>query len=294
MSKAEKQIFVPDLLATCWTTAGTSKPAVGDELSPLSLQYRIETASKLGWQGFGILHADLMRGVQELGVPGLKKLISDNGIQYVELECINDWFTSGSRREKSDYVRKNLLNLAAELEAIHVKMGSETDGSIWPWEKLVEEAHQLGVEAQAAGTRIAIEFLPFSQIDSLETGVKLVDEVNHSAVGLLLDIWHVVHGHTPFEVVARLPKRYIFGIELNDALLKIENDLFYDTVHNRMYCGEGEFKVSEFIAAILATGYEGPYGVEILSDEHRSLGLDEALTRARDTALAQFIKAQES
>jgi sugar phosphate isomerase/epimerase len=77
-------------------------------------------------------------------------------------------------------------------------------------------------------------------------------------------------------------------------LLKIENDLFYDTVHNRMYCGEGEFKVSEFIAAILATGYEGPYGVEILSDEHRSLDLDEALTRARDTALAQFIKAQES
>lgn len=293
MSKFKTPI-TPNLLATCWTTAGTAKPTVGDELSPYSLQFRIKTASDQGWKGFGILHADLMRGIDEIGISGIKKLIGDYGIEYVELECINDWFTTGSRRQKSNIIRNDLLNAAVELGASHIKMASATDGTQWPWEQLIEEAYNLGNEAQRAGTRIAIEFLPFSQIDSLEKGIELVEAIAHRSVGLLLDIWHVVHGGTSYETVSQLSKHHIFGVELNDASLQIESDLFYDTVHNRKYCGQGDFKTTEFIRAILATGYEGPFGVEILSNEHRALDLEAALLLARDSTLAQFKLVQNS
>ena len=108
------------------------------------------------------------------------------------------------------------------------------------------------------------------------------------AFGLLLDTWHVFHGGTSYDYVAKLSKRYIFGVELDDAAKNVEKDMFYDTVHNRKYCGEGDFKVAEYIKAILATGYEGPFGIEILSDEHRKKGLVEGLEKTRDTALKLF------
>ena len=143
-------------------------------------------------------------------------------------------------------------------------------------------------EAKEANTRIALEVMPFTQIKSVEMGVDLVDAVGENSVGLLLDNWHVFHGGTSYDWLSRLSSRYIFGIELDDADSKVEQNLFYDTVHNRKYCGEGDFKVKEFVKAILNTGYSGPFGIEILSDAHRKLPLKDALTLARDSALAQF------
>ena len=280
-----------ELIATCWTTSGKSLPQAGYDKSSFSLQSRMEIASGLGWQGFGILHTDLMSEVERIGLNGVRKMVVDCGFKYIELELISDWYADGIRREKSDRVRKELLEAASELGALHVKVGSEVGDSKWPWNKLTEELFTLAEEAHAVGTRIAIEPLPFAQIHSMEEGVKLVDAVSHSSLGLLIDIWHVVHGRTKYNWLESLSKRYIFGIELNDALLTVERDLFYDTIHNRKYCGEGEFRVVEFIKAILKTGYSGPFGVEILSDFHRTLDLTTALTIAKKTTLDQFALA---
>jgi hypothetical protein len=49
-----------ELLATCWTSAGDATPDRGDEVSPVDLRTRIETAAEVGWEGFGLLHADLV------------------------------------------------------------------------------------------------------------------------------------------------------------------------------------------------------------------------------------------
>ena len=38
------------------------------------------------------------------------------------------------------------------------------------------------------------------------------------------------------------------------------------------------------VAALRATGWNGPWGVEILSDEHRALPVRDALDRAARTA----------
>jgi sugar phosphate isomerase/epimerase len=67
----------------------------------------------------------------------------------------------------------------------------------------------------------------------------------------------------------------------------IVGTLFEDTVHRRRYCGEGSFDLTGIITALRTAGWTGP-GVEILSDEHRSLPVDEALSRAAATARRQL------
>ena len=51
---------------------------------------------------------------------------------------------------------------------------------------------------------------------------------------------------------------------------------------------EGDQDVIGFIRAIREIGYTGPWGVEILSSEHRRLPLMEALKAAHDTTLQAF------
>jgi sugar phosphate isomerase/epimerase len=60
--------------------------------------------------------------------------------------------------------------------------------------------------------------------------------------------------------------------------------LFEDTVDRRRYCGEGSFDLSGFVAALRTAGWTGPWGVEILSTEHRRLDVRQAAERAATTA----------
>jgi sugar phosphate isomerase/epimerase len=59
-------------------------------------------------------------------------------------------------------------------------------------------------------------------------------------------------------------------------------------VHRRRYCGEGSFDLKGIITALRTAGWTGPWGVEILSEEHRLLPVREALRRAADTARRQL------
>jgi len=59
--------------------------------------------------------------------------------------------------------------------------------------------------------------------------------------------------------------------------------LFEDTVNRRRYCGEDAFDLVDMIAALRIAGWTGPWGVEILSDEHRALPVEAALARAAES-----------
>ena len=56
------------------------------------------------------------------------------------------------------------------------------------------------------------------------------------------------------------------------------------TVNRRRYCGEGAFDLVGMVAALRTAGWTGPWGVEILSDEHRALSVEAALARAAESA----------
>jgi sugar phosphate isomerase/epimerase len=80
-------------------------------------------------------------------------------------------------------------------------------------------------------------------------------------------------------------------VELNDADPEVVGTLFEDTVHRRRYCGEGSFDLTGIITALRTAGWAGPWGVEILSVEHRALPVRQALSRAAESARHQLALA---
>ena len=57
-------------------------------------------------------------------------------------------------------------------------------------------------------------------------------------------------------------------------------DLYEEMIHCRRLPGEGEFDLAGLIAATRAAGYDGPYGIEILSHAHRALPVEQAAVAA--------------
>jgi sugar phosphate isomerase/epimerase len=137
---------------------------------------------------------------------------------------------------------------------------------------------------------VTIEVLPFSNIRDFPTAVEIVGSAAAPNGGLLLDIWHLARGGIAYEDIASIPPEYIKHIELDDADEAVVGTLLDDTIRNRKLPGEGSFDVPRFLRCVNATGYQGLYGVEMVSDAHRALALDQAAQLSYRAAMAQFDK----
>lgn len=271
------------LLATCWTTAGDANPLPGDQRSPLPIRDRVEAAAAAGFQGIGLLHADLMPALDRYGARGLRTLLDDHGLVDLELELITGWWTTDPEPTR---VRRDLLTAAEALGARHLKAAPDVTDAPWHRDHWAEAFAALAADAAEAGTRVGLEFLPWSNIRTVHDGLDLVRAAGHPAGGLIIDVWHTERAHTPPADLAQVPLEHIVGVELNDADADQIGTLFEDTVHRRRLCGEGSFDLPAIIAALRTAGWHGPWGVEILSDDHRKTPLHQAVADAHRTAQA--------
>jgi sugar phosphate isomerase/epimerase len=276
------------LLSTCWTTAGDALPLPGKDLSPLSLRDRIQAAAEAGFRGFGVLDCDIDKFLLNSSLSDLKKILDDNGMEAVELEFLTNWFTTGDEKKASDILKHKLFTAAEALGAHHIKIATDISGGAWEKDHWAKELLKLAQEVNSYGTKLAIEFMPFANIKDLATGLDLVNTVDHPNVGLMVDMWHIARGGTSLDELARVPLNRIMGVELDDADAVQIEDGYSDTIHRRRLCGEGDLPVVGLIQTLKKIGWTGPWGVEILSVEHRSLELHEAARRAFDTTAECF------
>jgi sugar phosphate isomerase/epimerase len=283
-----------ELLATCWTHAGDALPVPGRRLSPFDLRARAEAVAAAGFSGIGFTIDDLEAAKPTYDLRQVKRICDDLGLVHVEVELLENWWTSGSLRRESDQVRSSLLLAAEALAARQVKIGPDAqtaNGVVPPMVDVAfwaDELHHLAVQAEEVGTRVALEPLPFSNVADFRLAAELVDAADHPAAGLAVDIWHLERGPSTLADLAEIPGDKVFVVELNDAPAPQSTDLFHDTIHHRVVCGAGTFDVTGFVDILKRIGFAGPWGVEILSDAHRQRPLREALADAHRTAMELF------
>jgi len=276
-----------ELIASYWTLAGGAEPHTDHEYTVFDIKDRVEACAKVGFKGIGIWHADLLHTLERRPLDEIKRILDDNGMKHVELEFLGDWFLTGAKKKKSDIVKNDLLTAAEALGARHIKVGDffHTDT---PMPQVIESFAALCKGAEAAGTRIVYELMPFAMIDTLADTLTMLRGAGAKNGGIIFDLWHVVKLGIPYEEISRFPMEYFFGVEINDGTFTAPWDLVEDTVNHRRLCGEGEFDVPGFLDHVWMAGYRGPIGVEVLNKELRTRPLDELATRSFNTTMAQF------
>jgi sugar phosphate isomerase/epimerase len=185
----------------------------------------------------------------------------------------------------SDQRRTLLLGAAEVLGARAIKVAAEGGGRPVDPARFHDDFDRLATQAGDAGARVALEFMPMTNLASLQAGVNFVTAVGNPHGGLAVDTWHVHRGGTSYAELERiLPAEYTVVVELDDADDQVVGTLFEDTVDRRRYCGDGCFDLTGIITALRAAGWTGPWGVEILSTEHRRLDVRKAAAHAAASA----------
>jgi sugar phosphate isomerase/epimerase len=276
----------PQLVATAWTSAGDTSPMRAPATSPVPITERVAAVAEAGFTGLGLI-ADDLRAVRDTsGFAALRDMIADHGLTHVEIELIERWWVPRSEVGNSYHVRELLFEAAEILSPVFIKIGSELGPRTPHPERLLQPLCELAMQATEHGTRVAIETMPFSMISTVPMGAEIVSAAAHPGIGLLVDAWHVFRAGTSLEELrAALSPAMIFGVELDDAADTVAGTLFEDTVDHRLLCGEGSFDLRGLVALLREKGFEGPWGVEILSSSFRRLPVVQAVKLAAESAL---------
>jgi len=273
------------LIGSYWTLAGKAYPHDKED-SPFDFADRVSEAARAGFKGLGLWHTDIEKILKTYSLQDMKKILDDHGM-FVELEFLTDFFYHDERRVWSDQMRKLLLDCAEVLNAPNIKAG-DFAGAPCPMPQMIDEFGKLCEDAKQRGTRVLYEFIPFSVVNTLEKARQLVEGAAADNGGVIVDLWHVVSIGITYDQLATFPAKYILGVELNDGPLKMPEDWRDETINHRRLCGEGEFDIQGFLKCLDGLGYDGPFGVEVLSSELRELPLRECCEKVYATTMAQF------
>jgi sugar phosphate isomerase/epimerase len=280
-----------ELVGLYWTVSGPVVVHVGREWSYFDWNDRCAEAQKVGFSGLGIWHADLMHVLESRSLREMKQAFEDNGLRYLELEFLMDWFVDAGdeRREASDTMRRLLFEAAAEFGAHHIKIGNipGTPASI---PQLTERFGELCADAAGhTDAKVVYEFMPFDpNVRSVDDAIAVVAGAGAPNGGIAIDTWHMSKLGIPPDDLRRIPLEYLSWIELSDGQFANMDDPVDEVVNHRNLPGEGEFDIRGYIKACQDHGYTGPWGVEVLSEELRNNPIDVIFRRAYDATAAQF------
>jgi sugar phosphate isomerase/epimerase len=132
-------------------------------------------------------------------------------------------------------------------------------------ETVVDGLRTIAGEAERAGVRVGLEPINrvggenWTMISSLGEAADLLDEVDHPALGLQFDTWHLWNSPNVVENIARHADRFV-GVHIADW-----RDPTRDWA-DRVLPGDGVAGLPALLGALDAAGWRGYYDVEIFSD----------------------------
>ena len=125
-------------------------------------------------------------------------------------------------------------------------------------------------------------------VHDLDTALALVEGAGAPNGGLAIDTWHLAKLGVGPDDLRRVPPHLLAWVELSDGRYENMPDPVDETVNHRELPGEGEFPIRGYVEVCRELGYEGPWGVEVLSEELRNLPIEQIFDRAHETTRAQL------
>ena len=138
----------PDLVATCWTSAGNVGPLDTSEASPIPVLERVRAVGATGWMGMGLVYDDLLVVQDTIGFAELRRHAHAAGLRHLEVELATGWWRTEDQSWRDKW--NLLLEAATELGAAFIKIGTEFGEPVTDLTMFVDPLRSLADEAAAA------------------------------------------------------------------------------------------------------------------------------------------------
>jgi len=263
----------------------------------------MQLASKAGFEGIDVPIAMAADKVEQGAADEVKAVFAEAGLQ------MGGWGLPVDFRKDEETFRQGLARLPRLAKAGQAVGAFRVPTWILPFsdeltyeQNFKQHARRLGACAEILsdhGCRLGLEFVgpktsraphKYEFAHNMHQMLELVDEIDVSGVGLLLDAWHWYTAHHTAEDLAQLTNELVVYVHVNDAPSGIDVDEQVDNVRD-LPGATGVIDIGTFLRALDAMGYDGPITPEPFSQELREMPNDEAAARTVQSLNAIFATA---
>jgi len=193
-------------------------------------------AAEVGYQGVEIAPFTLAKSVEDISGERRKQILNAAKKESIEIVGLHWLLASPSGlyinhtdekiRQKTVNYLKSLINLCADLDGHIMVFGSPKQRDILPaedfestWERTVDSFRQVLPLAEKRKVYICFEPLAPREtnfINTVEEGVRLVEEVNHPHFLLHLDVKAMSAENKPLGEIIRTGAKHLHHFHVND------------------------------------------------------------------------------
>jgi len=160
-----------------------------------------------------------------------------------------------------------------------VIVGGRGEDIVEDYRVLAKKLRDTADLGQERGVRINLEFLGGLPLNgTLGSGIELVNRVDHSHLGLLLDFCHYYASSSHIEELELLAPDKLFVVHVDDAQRKPMEALSNE---DRTFPGEGRINLPVLFQTLHRYGFNGYYSVELYDKGIWALPPREVMTRLR-------------
>lgn len=234
------------------------------------LPEKLNAIAKAGFSGVEIFENDLL--IHDASPADVRRMVGDYGLEISLFQPFRDFegMPEPYRSRCFDRAERKfdiMEQLGTDLMLVCSNVSPVSLGGI---DRAAADFRELGERAAKRGLRIGYEALAWGRhIHDHRDAWEIVRRADHPNIGLILDSFHTLSRKIDPESIRSIPGDKIFFVQLADAP-QIDMDLLYWSRHFRNMPGEGDLPLVPFMAAIAATGYDGPLSLEIFNDQFRS------------------------
>lgn len=249
----------------------------------------IRIAKETGYQAIE-LHTDKLLRYLDAGYSArdLRATLETHAIWPACIDIIGDVERTGTaaRKELLDKARR-LCDVAYVIGCPTIQLNAFSALARRPWDEIIgitaENIAAIADLGKDRGLRFQVEGAAWTPIHSLKQCLQLLDAVDRDNVGLVIDFWHFwASRDTSQQEVRKLDQKLIYGVHLADGKRPAIGSAWPDEQQLRGFMpGEGDLPLTEWVAAVKATGFDGVVSGEILNNRLWERDLFEIATDMR-------------
>lgn len=194
------------------------------------------------------------------------RVLGEKGITLVAASYQGGLLGRDHTKAHFDHFRRRLdLCEALKIPTINI-LGDFPDG-LQPGdlERSVKTLGEATAWAEASKVRVALKFLRGSSFCSnLATANDVIQLVGHENLGICLDVFHYYTGASKLEDLDLLRPGKLFHVQVCD-IAGVARELATD--RDRIFPGEGDFRLEPLVQKIKAMGYEGWLSLELFNPQ---------------------------
>lgn len=233
------------------------------------LREKLTAIAAAGFDGVEIFETDFLAFD---GTPAeVGRMVRDHGLEITLFQPFRDFegLPEPQRGRAFDRAERKfdlMQELGTDLMLICSNVSPAALGGI---DRAAADLHELGERATGRGVRVGYEALAWGRhINDHRDAWEIVRRADHPNIGLILDSFHTLARRIDVESIRSIPGDRIFIVQLADAP-RMDMDLLSWSRHYRNMPGQGDLPVTDFMRAVVATGYDGPLSLEIFNDQFR-------------------------